>query len=106
MSSTSIDNRKDWIAAAHDRSASVEIRLLKRSLVLPWSQFLYAEGSDDDIRLSFATHEVLVKGAGLGALLEDLSGQRVSLLREPVRADRFGTEPGPRITSISVRKVE
>jgi hypothetical protein len=104
--STSIDSSKPWIAKEHDRPASVEIRLLKRSLVLPWSQFFYAEGSNDEIRLSFATHEVLVKGAGLGALLEDLSGQRVSLLREPVRADRFVTEPGPRITSISVGKVE
>jgi len=76
------------------------------SLVLPWTQFIYAEGSDGEIRLTFATHEVAVMGVGLGELLEDLSGQRVSLLREPARSDSFGTESGRRITSISVRKME
>ena len=106
MISTSIDSSKPWITKDHDRTASMEIRLLKRSLVLPWSHFLYAEGSDGEIRLTFATHEVVVRGAGLGELLEDLSAQRVSQLQEPVRADRFGTEPGLRITSISVRKME
>ncbi len=106
MISTSIDNSKPWITNEHDRPASVEIRLLKRTFVLPWSQFLYAEGSSDEIQLFFATHEVAIRGAGLDALTQDLSGQRVSLMREPVRADRFGTEAGPRITSISVRKVE
>ena len=106
MISTSIDNSKPWIANEHDRPASVEVRLLKRTFVLPWSQFLYADGSSDEIQLSFATHEVAIRSAGLDALTHDLSSHRVSLLREPVRAERFGTEPGPRITSISVRKVE
>ena len=106
MISTSIDRSRPWIAKDHDRLPSLEIRLLKRSLVLPWSQFLYAEGSDEEIRLSFATHEVVVKGAGLGALLGDLSSQRVSIMQEPARPDRFITDSGPRITSISVRKME
>jgi hypothetical protein len=104
--STSIDRSKPWIAKDHDRPAGVEIRLLKRSLVLPCSQFLYAEGSGEEICLSFATHEVVVKGAGLDALLGELSIQRVSVMQEPVRPDRFGTDPGPHITSISVRKME
>ena len=106
MNSTSIDSSKTWIARDHDRPASMEIRLLKCSLVLPWSQFLYAEGSEGEIRLTFATHEVVVRGAGPGELLEDLSAQRVSLLLELVRADCFCTESGRRITSISVRKME
>ena len=106
MISTSIDNSKPWIANDHDRPASMEIRLLKRTFVLPWSQFLYAEGGSDEICLCFATHEVVVKGAGLGALLADLSGHRVRLLQELVRADRFSTESKPRIKSIAVRKVE
>jgi hypothetical protein len=104
--STSIDSSRPWIVKDHDRPASLEIRRLKRSLVIPWSQFLYAEGSDDEICLSFATHEVVVKGAGLGALLGDLSNQRVSIIQEPARPDRFITDPGPRIASISVRKME
>lgn len=106
MISTSIDNSKPWIAKDHERPASVEIRLVRCTFVLPWSQFLYAEGSGDQIQLFFATHEVVVKGAGLDALVSDLSAHRVSLLREPVRSDRFVTDPRPRITSISVRRVE
>ena len=47
-----------------------------------------------------------VAGYGLGSLLEGLSKQRVSLLREPVRAERFNSDPDPRITSISIQKVE
>jgi hypothetical protein len=106
VDTNSIVKGKPWIAKDHDRPAAMEVKLLKCSLVLPWSQFLYAEGSDGEVRLTFATHEVTVKGAGLGELLEDVSGQQVSLLREPVRSDSFGTEPGRRITSISVRKME
>lgn len=105
MISNSIDN-SEGNASGQDRPACVEIRLLKRSLVLPWSLFLYAEGGDDEIRLTFATHEVMVQGAGLAAFLEDMSKHRVSLLREPSRADRFRSESGPRITSISVRKMD
>ncbi len=106
MNSTLTDNIKLWIANDHDRTAGVEIRLLKRTFVLPWSQFLYAEGGDDEIRLCFATHEVLVSGARLDALHGDLSAQRVSLLPEPARAERFGIESQPKITSISVRRLE
>ena len=68
MISTSIDNSKLWITDDHERPASLEIRLLKRTFVLPWSQFLYAEGTSDKIQVCFATHEVVVRGAGLGAL--------------------------------------
>jgi hypothetical protein len=106
VNSNAIVKDKPWIAKDHDKSTAMEIRLLKCSLVLPWSQFLYAEGSDGEIRVTFATHEVTVRGAGLGELLQDLSGQRVSLLREPARSDSFGGEPGRRIVSISVRKME
>ncbi len=106
MISNSTDNSKPWIATDHERRASVEIRLLKRTFVFPWSQFLYAEGNSDEIQVFFATHEVVVRAAGLVALITDLSDHRVTLLPEPVRTDRFGTEPKPRITSVSVRKVE
>jgi hypothetical protein len=84
----------------------LEIILLKRSFVIPWSQFLYAEGGEDEVRLAFSTHDILVTGNRLGALMKDLSSQRVSLLREPVRAERFGSDAGPQIINISVRKVE
>ena len=106
MISTLSDSQKSWISREHDRPAGLEVRLLKQTIVLPWSQFLYAEGSNDKIRIAFSTHDIVVAGHGLGSLLEDLSAQRVSLLREPVRAERFNSDPDPRITSISIQKVE
>ena len=87
-------------------SRNLEIILLKRTFVLPWSQFLFAEGENDKIRLAFSTHDVVVTGSRLGSLLQDLSGQRLTRLQESSRPDRFSSVTGPQITSISVHKVE
>ena len=48
MSSVSADNQKPWRVAVQDRPAGLEVILLDRTLVLPWSQFLFAEGGDDE----------------------------------------------------------
>jgi hypothetical protein len=106
MTTVSSDNSKTWIVAPDQRPSGLEVILLKRTYVLPWTQFLYAEGSEDEVRLAFTTHHVIVNGSHLDSLLADLSAQRVSLLREPARAERFGHESGPLITGVSVRKVE
>src|SRR5262245_7041306 len=106
MTSVSTDRYEGWKGTAHEGGACLVVILLKRTYVLPWSQFLYAEGGDDQVRLAFTTHDVLVNGSQLGSLLADLSGRRVSLLREPVRAEKFRHEGGTQITGVSVRKVE
>ena len=87
-------------------SSNLEIVLLKRTFVMPWSQFLFAEGGNDEIRLAFSTHDIIVTGSRLGLLLEDLSAQKLSRLQEPARQERFASVTGPQITSISVQKVE
>ncbi len=87
-------------------SANLEIILLKRTFVLPWSQFLFAEGGSNEIRLAFSTHDVFVTGSRLGMLIEDLSAQKLSRLQEPARPERFASVAGPQITSISVTNVE
>ena len=87
-------------------SANLEIILLKRTFVLPWSQFLFAEGGNDEIRLAFSTHDVIVTGSCLDSLLQDLSYQRLTRLQESSRPERFSSVTGPQITSISVQKVE
>jgi hypothetical protein len=87
-------------------SSHLEIVLLKRTFVLPWSQFLFAEGGNDEIRLAFSTHDIIVNGSRLGMLLEDLSAQKLSRLQEPARPERFASTTGLQITSISVQKVE
>ena len=106
MTTVSSDNPKTWIAATDERPSALEVILLKRTYVIPWTQFLYAEGGEDEVRLAFATHDVVVNGSYLHSLLSDLSSQRLRLLREPARAERFRHESGPVITSVSVRKVE
>jgi hypothetical protein len=106
MTSVTTDRYEDWKGTDQEGAPCLVVILLKRTYVLPWSQFLYAEGSDDEVRLAFTTHDVLVNGSQLGSLLADLSGHRVSLLREPVRAEKFRHESGTQITGVSVQKVE
>jgi hypothetical protein len=88
------------------QNPNLEVVLLKRTFVLPWSQFLFAEGGNEEIRLAFSTHDVVVIGCRLDKLLEDLSARRLSRLQEPGKADRFGSSVGLQITSISVQKVD
>ena len=86
--------------------AGLQIKLIKRTYILPWSQFLFAEGDADEIRMTFSTHDVVISGGKLDTLLPDIAIQRVSLLKEPVRAESFASFSGLRITGISIKKVE
>jgi len=106
MTSVSADRPRPWAVSADSHNASLQIDLVKQTVVLPWSQFLFAEGDDTQVRLTFSTHEVAVTGSGLALLLSDLREERVLLLTEPGRAGRFITESGPRITSVSLRRLE
>jgi hypothetical protein len=106
MTSNLSDSQKSWIAREQDRPAGMEIRLMKQTVVLPWSQFLYADGTNEKIQIAFSTHDIAISGYALGSLLENLAAQCVSLLQEPGRAGRFSTDPGSRIASILIRKVE
>jgi hypothetical protein len=105
MSTPSVDSQKPW-STTTERPAGLEIILLKRTYVLPWCQFLYAEGGDDEIRVAFTTHDVLVKGSGLNSLLMEFAAQRISRLLEPARADRFATGTAQSILELSVVKAE
>ncbi len=106
MSTLSADSQKSWKTTTQERPSGLEIVLLKNTFVLPWNQFLYAEGGDDEIHLAFTTHDVLVKGGGLNSLLADLAAQRVARLQEPIRAARFGNGNGASINEVSVTKIE
>ena len=100
------DNPKTW-KTTQDRPISLEVILLKQTYVLPWNQFLYAEGCNDEVRVAFAlTHDVLVKGSSLHSLLSDLAVQRIAQLHEPARADRFEEAGEAFIREISVKKID
>jgi hypothetical protein len=106
MSTLSADSQKLWKTTNQERPAGLEIVLLKRTYVLPWNQFLYAEGGDEEIRLAFTTHNVLVKGCGLSSLLMDLAAQRVAQLYQAKRADRFAKGADASIDELSVINID
>jgi|ERR1035441_390410 hypothetical protein len=83
-------DRRGWRVGRNQNQLALESVLRGRTYVRPWAQFLYAEGGDDEARLVFATHNVIVKGTGLSALLDDLAGEGLVGLDEPSRADRVG----------------
>ena len=105
MSAVLADNPKSW-KTRQERPAALEVILLKRTYVLPWIQFLYAEGGDDEVHIAFVTHDVVVKGAGLLSLLSDVAAQRIAQLHEPGRSDQFENEGSPCVREITVMKIE
>ena len=96
---------KPWTVAADARLLGLEIQLLHSAYALPWSQFLYATGTSEQVRAVFTTHDVVVKGSGLASLLSDFAAQRIAVLKQPARTDRFTAAVGPRIHELTVEAI-
>ena len=105
MTMASVDDRTQRIGML-DRPLALQVVLLEHTYVLPWSQFLYAEGGNDEARLIFTTHDVLVKGSNLNTLFAAISAHGLALIQEPVRPDKFSTGDGPFIREITVKRIE
>jgi hypothetical protein len=89
------------------RVPALHVILLKRTYVLPWSRFIYAEGDLCGVVAAFTTHDVVVTGCGLDRLLADLAAQRVTTIRQPARTDKFLTaEAEVRIEELNVNEVQ
>ena len=106
MNAVSVDRQRSWKTIGTERQTGLEIVLLRRTYVFPWSQFLYAEGGDDEIRAVFTTHDLIVKGTALTGLLAELAGQRIARLQEPARTDRFEESSGPVVRQLIVERVQ
>ena len=102
----SVGSEKPWTIEGDRRPYGLRVVLSKRSYVLPWAQFLYAEGASDIVRAVFSMHDVVVTGSGLDVLLADLAAQVVTVLQQPPRADHFAPQPGPRVLAVEVRRIE
>jgi hypothetical protein len=102
----SVDNERPWRTAREANQNSLELVLIGRTYVLPWTQFLYAEGVEDEVHLVFATHNVVIRGAGLQVLLADVAAHRLVGLDEPLRAERFTTRIGMCVRELVVTKAE
>jgi hypothetical protein len=102
----SVGDKKPWAVDRERRAYGLRVVLPKRTYVLPWAQFLYAEGAPDTVRAVFSMHDVVVTGCGLDVLLADLAAQVVTVLPQPPRAEHFAPAPGPRVLAVEVRRVE
>ena len=104
MNMASAANQSGWQVNEHGASPALEVVLHRAGYVLPWSQFLYAEGGDEELRLVFATHDVQVKGTGLSTLLTDVAAHRLAALVEPANRDRFSSRGGAYVRELMVRQ--
>jgi hypothetical protein len=94
-----------WVISSVDPAATLEILLQTQTLILSWHQFVYAEGDSEQLRIAFASHDVVINGAGLGPLLPAIASHRVVSLRESVRSERFSGPTGRFIREIAVRRI-
>ena len=46
MNTSSVD-KAPWVISAADQPPALEIVLLRQTVILSWSQFVFAEGGDD-----------------------------------------------------------
>ncbi len=99
-------NKAPWVISAADQPPALEIVLLRQTVIISWNQFVYAEGGDDEVRIAYASHDVIVKGAGLDPLLRAIAANRVLLIRESDRSERFPDPGGRSVREIVVRKIE
>lgn len=102
----SVDNEPAWAVDRDRRPYGLRVVLPKCTYVLPWAQFLYAEGAADRVHAVFSLHDVIVTGCRLDALLADIAAQVVTVLRQPSRAEAFLTAPGSRVLAVEVRPSE
>jgi hypothetical protein len=107
MNVASIDKNKAlWVISAGGQPPALEIVLRRQTAIISWNQFVYAEGGDDEVPIAFASHDVAVKGAGLDPLLRAITANRVALIRESERSERFPHPAERFIREIVVRKIE
>jgi hypothetical protein len=102
----SVGDARPWAIDRERRPYALRVVLPKRTYVLPWAQFLYAEGAPDTVRAVFSMHDVIVTGCGLEALLADVAAQVVTVIQQPPRAESFLPVPGSRIVAVEVRRIE
>jgi hypothetical protein len=95
-----------WVVSSGDPAATLEILLQTQTVILSWHQFVCGEGNGEELRIAFASHDVVIKGVGLDPLLPAIASHRVVSLRESLRSERFSGQAGRFIHEIVVRRIE
>ena len=106
MNTPLIDKSPPWTIGPDSMAPTLEVVLAKQTLILSWNQFVYTEGSDDEVRIAFASHDVIVRGSGLSSLLHAIPCHRVTSIREVARWERFSTSEMRSICEIEIRRVD
>jgi hypothetical protein len=106
MTSDSNSVLLEWNTRSSYPPDRLHILLLKRIYVLPWSQFVYAEGDEGRVDIFFATHQVTVEGRALDKLLRDIVEKTIFYLVEPGRAFDYQFGVVSHIRSLKVQKLE
>jgi hypothetical protein len=95
-----------WVVSSGDPAATLEILLQTQTVVLSWHQFVCGEGNSEELRITFASHDLVIRGVGLDALLPVIASHRVVSLRESLRSECFSGQAGRFIDEIVVRRIE
>ncbi len=86
-----------WASDPQARALRIEISS-ERSLVLPFDEFAWAElvsdGKEQQLKLVFAAHEVLVRGHTLRRIETAMQRMELSLLRKLPKECHSVVEPG------------
>ena len=106
MSLDSDEGLAEWSSRSTAAPERLHVLLLKRSYVLPWNQFVYAEGDESRVDIFFATHQVTVEGKALDRLLKDMVEKAIFCLVEPERAYKHQFGVVAHIMGLKVRKLE
>jgi hypothetical protein len=102
---TPLEDNSAWRIATDSTAHALEVVSARQTVILSWKQFVYAEGGDDEIRIAFASHDVVVRGSGLSPLLRAISGHHVLSIRELARSERFSA-PARSVREIQIRKID
>ena len=105
MNAISVDS-PPWTISRDGRSPALEVVTAKQTVVLAWSQFVFAESSDDEIRIAFASHDVVVRGTGLSPLLQAITSQQAVSIRQSARHEVFPAQAARFIREIEVRRID
>ena len=99
-------DERDAITTSNGQPYALQVFLHKERYVIPWCQFLYAEETEDGIRMIFATHDILVNGSNLDSLLKGIASHQIEKIRELPRSEGFSGSNKPFIDKITVERIE
>jgi len=98
-----------WASDPNARAVKIELSA-EQSLLLPFNQFAFSElksdGKQQQLRLVFATHEVLLRGHSLRRIETSMQRMELSLLTTlPSKHRSLVPEGQPMVLEITVQEI-